>query len=204
MNALGIKFVVSDLDGVIRHFPSDRNFQIEQRFHLPAGSLLGAAFEKILLTRAVCGIISDELWRQEIVNQLSQSYPVEKATLAVREWSDFPGKVDWDYLASLEKWFPNIPVAILTNGTTRLPKDLEALGLQTRFFRVFNSAEIGSCKPDIKVFEHVVSRLDCRPSDILFVDDSESHVRAAKALGIKGYHYKSLVDFESAMAACAI
>ena len=195
----GIKYLLSDLDGVIRHFNSERDQEIERRCGLPPGILLGTAFEKNLLTRAITGKISDEIWRSEITDELAQVCSPDIATQAVGDWSAFPGKVDHRYLDHLENQFPNLPVAVLTNGTSRLHRDLATLGIAERFCKIFNSAEIGFCKPDPKVFNHVVEALNCEPNEIFFIDDSLSHVNSAKALGMAAHHYRSFEEFKKMM-----
>ncbi len=86
---------------------------------------------------------------------------------------------------------------MLTNGTSRLATDLTALGIESRFFKIFNSAVIGVCKPDRKIFAHVVENLGCAPSEIFFVDDSMSHVQAAQEMGMAVHHYQSPDDFQT-------
>jgi HAD superfamily hydrolase (TIGR01509 family) len=189
-----VKYVLSDLDGVIRHFPIERTQLIEKRFSLPSGAIHTAAFEKNLLAKVVCGKISDEIWREEIVKTLSKLISTEAAKDLVHDWSNSPGIVDQDFLKTVENHFHRMPIAILTNATSRLNSDLNLLGIADRFYRVFNSSEMGVCKPDPNVFVHVIESLDCTPSEIFFIDDSLSHVHAAQELGIKSYHYTSLRD----------
>jgi FMN phosphatase YigB (HAD superfamily) len=193
----GVKFILTDLDGVVRHFPVERDARIEKQYGLPEGSLHAAAFGKELLSKAITGVISDEAWREEITLAISKFVSPEVAALAVREWGDFPGEVDHTYLKHLETVFPNIPVAVLTNGTSRLNRDLAALGIQDRFFKVFNSAEIGFFKPDPRLFQHVIESLNCKPEEIFFIDDSFSHVQGALALGMKVHHYHSFEGFRN-------
>ncbi len=192
------KYILSDLDGVIRKFPIERNSVIEKKFGLELGILFKMAFgDKNLLNSAVCGHITDEAWRLEIEKSLALACGDITAKAAIKEWSSFPGFVDHEYLSFLEMHFEKIPVAVLTNGTTRLHNDLTKLEIGDSFYRVFNSADVGICKPDKKIFEHVIKELGCEASEILFIDDSVSHVLGAQELGIVGYHYKSLVDFKT-------
>lgn len=195
----GIKFLLSDLDGVIRYFSAERDQEIERRFGLTQGILLGTAFEKNLLTRAITGKISDEVWRAEITAILAKVCSPELAVQAVGNWSEFPGKVDHRYLDYLKDQFPHLSIAVLTNGTSRLHRDIATLGIADCFFRIFNSAEIGFCKPDPKVFNHVVEALGCEPEEIFFIDDSLSHVDAAKKLGMVAHHYRSFEEFKESM-----
>lgn len=191
-----IKFLLSDLDGVIRMYPPERVSSVEQKFGLPSGAIFAEAFEKTLLYRAVCGLITDEAWRSEITKALSKVCGEKVAVAAITEWSDFSGIIDHRYLSHVESRFSGIQVAVLTNGTSRLKSDLTTLGIENRFFKIFNSAEIGACKPDMKIYQHVVNELGCEPSEILFVDDSLSHVQAAKELGMVTHHYKSFEGFQ--------
>lgn len=46
------KYVLSDLDGVIRHFPAERTQLIEKKFGLPEGAIHTAAFERFIVTRS--------------------------------------------------------------------------------------------------------------------------------------------------------
>lgn len=197
----GIKYLLSDLDGVIRHFSAERDQEIERRYGLSPGALLGTAFEKNLLTRAITGKISDEDWRSEITAILEKVCSLELAKQAVGDWSAFPGKVDYRYLDYLVNQFPGLPVAVLTNGTSRLHRDLVTLGIADRFYKIFNSAEIGFCKPNPKVFNYVVEVLNCEPKEIFFIDDSLSHVTAAKELGMVAHHYRSFGEFQKLMEA---
>lgn len=178
-------------------YPPERAISIEQKHGLQAGAIFSAAFENTLLSQAVCGHITDEVWRSEIAKSLGKLCGEKVATEAIREWSDFSGIVDQRYLDHVESKFSGIPVAVLTNGTSRLNSDLTKLGIQNRFFKIFNSAEIGACKPDKKIYQHVIDHLGCKPSEILFVDDSLSHVQAAGELGMITHHYKSFEAFQN-------
>lgn len=69
---MNIKFLLSDLDGVIRMYPPERAASIEQKHGLQAGAIFSHAFEKTLLSKAVCGHITDEVWRTEIAKSLAK------------------------------------------------------------------------------------------------------------------------------------
>jgi len=195
-SSMDFKFILSDLDGVIRTYPDERVHLIEQKYGLKPGAIFSAAFEKKLLSKAVCGIMTDEEWRLETARSLSTVYGEEIAYEATHEWSNFSGNIDRCYLEYIESRFPGVPIAVLTNGTSRLNRDLAELNVESGFFRIFNSAEIGVCKPDKRIYEHVINQLKCNPEEILFVDDSLSHILAASDLGMITCHYTSLEEFQ--------
>lgn len=190
-----IKYLLSDLDGVIRKYPQSRDQAIEKKFGLIEGAIFSAAFKGPHLEDAVCGRISDEHWREEIKKALAKLYAEEQVNAALNEWSDFSGILDHEYLQFLENNFSNTPIAILTNGTTRLKTDLAKLGLDSPTYRIFNSAEIGTCKPKKEIYLYVLESLKVKPSEILFIDDSLSHIKAAEVLGFQTHHYTTLEAF---------
>jgi 2-haloacid dehalogenase len=58
------------------------------------------------------------------------------------------------------------------------------------------SGHVGVVKPDPRIFEILFERVGRRPSELLFVDDSDANVRAAEALGMATIHFRSGVDLE--------
>ncbi|MEM8769984.1 MAG: HAD-IA family hydrolase [Pseudomonadota bacterium] len=61
---------------------------------------------------------------------------------------------------------------------------IEALGYAERFDGLFFSYRIGYAKPETGYFEAVLAELDRRPEEVLFLDDHEANVDAARSLGL--------------------
>ena len=49
--------------------------------------------------------------------------------------------------------------AVLTKETDTIPNEVVALGLTNRFDAIFNSADSGFAKPDVRAFQHVLDAL---------------------------------------------
>ncbi|MCX6801394.1 MAG: HAD family phosphatase [Candidatus Diapherotrites archaeon] len=58
------------------------------------------------------------------------------------------------------------------------------------FSKIFNSAEIGLRKPDMKFYEFALKELGVAPQKIVFIDDKEVNLVPAKKLGMNVIHYK--------------
>ncbi|QUS40176.1 HAD family phosphatase [Tardiphaga alba] len=56
------------------------------------------------------------------------------------------------------------------------------------FREVFLSSSIGMRKPDAESFDHVVAKIGVPANRILFFDDSEENVTAARARGLQAVH----------------
>ena len=64
------------------------------------------------------------------------------------------------------------------------------------FSQVFLSYEIGLHKPELEIFEHVLGALGVAAEQVVFFDDSEPNVLAARTLGIDAHHVDGFADVE--------
>jgi putative hydrolase of the HAD superfamily len=60
----------------------------------------------------------------------------------------------------------------------------ETLGYRDVFDSQFYSYQLGVAKPAPEYFRFIIERLDLAPSDILFIDDHEPNVAAARGVGL--------------------
>lgn len=87
-----------------------------------------------------------------------------------------------DALPALERLRAMHPVASLTNGNA----DLERIGLHLHFAHHIASRDIGSAKPDAKIFLAAAERLGVAPENILHIgDDPELDVVGARDAGMR-------------------
>ncbi len=186
--------VLLDLDGVVRHFDLARVESVEERYGLSPGILHATAFESGLLERAITGRIRRIDWVQEVGDRVG--HPV-----AARECFADLGVVDATMLDVVEALrAQGVVVAVLTNGTDTIPAEMEALGLDSRFEVIFNSAEMGVAKPDRRVFEEVCCRLRVAPSEVFFTDDSASKLKGAVEIGMTARLFEGVEPFRRHLA----
>jgi putative hydrolase of the HAD superfamily len=65
----------------------------------------------------------------------------------------------------------------------------ELLNYKTLFSREFYSCTLGVAKPDIAFFERVLHALDVRANNVLFLDDRQENVDAARRAGLAAAVY---------------
>ncbi len=162
-----------DLDGVLRHF---------------AAPPLPEAFAWERLRPALAGEISHEQWLAATVAAL----PLDPATATkvVSDWAADRGTVDSVVLGFVaEVRAAGIPVGLATNGTDRLPADLTALGLDGVFDVVVNSSVIGIHKPAPGFFEAACEAIGVAAPWVMFVDDDDRNIRAARAMKMLAYRW---------------
>lgn len=180
--------VVFDLDGVIRHWNDDELDDVESAFGLPARSILTVAFSPDLGPRAITGRLTYREWMDAIRERILAEHG-DDARGALDEWEANVGRVDTEMVAVLRAVRAQAPLALLSNGTTRLRRDLHVLDLLDEFDEVFNTAELGIAKPDPDVFLLVCDRLGAAPSATLFVDDLAENVAGATEAGLSAHQH---------------
>jgi FMN phosphatase YigB (HAD superfamily) len=85
---------------------------------------------------------------------------------------------------------PRYKTATICNGGSR-----EAVNRKFKLgelvdLMIFDGEE-GVAKPDARIFELALLRLDVQPAEAVFVDDKEQNVEAAQQLGMHGVHFKN-------------
>lgn len=190
---LQIKALLIDLDGVIRRWPSS-SVDLESSHGLPEGSIGATAFERELLHQAITGRVRDEVWRAKIADSLQEKYPNSRAQEAVQRWSSPVGEVDREVFNLIKKVSEKVKIILVTNATSKLENDLEALGLRHLFNDVVNSSDVGIAKPHPDIFKFALRVAKSSKNEVLFVDDTEANVNAATELGIFSHHFKKVED----------
>jgi putative hydrolase of the HAD superfamily len=188
-----------DLDGVLRVWDADEVARAEAAAGLPAGAVARAAFAPDLLLPALTGRVSDDQWRAAVVARLQRDHPAADATLAVRRWSAPAGQVDPIVLDLVRACRPRARVVLVTNATTRLPGDLDRLGLTAELDAIVSSAVVGAAKPDPAIYRAALRAAGVDAARACFVDDSAVNVAAAEALGISGHQYRDPAGLRDAL-----
>ena len=191
-----IKVVLTDFDGVIRHWPASAAEAVEDRFGLRRGSLARTAFDQSILDDAITGRVTDSAWRSEVARRLEAETDAAKARSAVAAWSASRGVVDQAALRVLQAARSVAALGLVTNATTRLDDDLARLGLSDAFDFVVNSSAVGCAKPSRRFYEHAARRCGCEPGAVLFVDDRAENVDAAIDFGFHGHLYRDRKTLE--------
>ncbi|MFE5207352.1 HAD-IA family hydrolase [Streptomyces sp. NPDC056600] len=191
--------VLCDLDGVVRHWPPADTLELANG--LPVGALAAAAFAPARLHPAVTGEVTDEQWRAAVTDDLAARHGSRRGAEAmVADWSAVLPVVDEDVVALLRQVREVAAVALVTNATTRLERDLERQGLDDLADLVVNTARIGVAKPDPRVVRHAAERLGVPVGRCLFVDDTEANVLAARETGMTALHHRRVADLRTALA----
>ncbi|MEZ5350364.1 MAG: HAD-IA family hydrolase [Microthrixaceae bacterium] len=181
--------VVFDLDGVIRHWNDDELDRAARQHGVPPGAILEVAFSAPLGRAAITGRLTYREWMDRIRAEIIGDHG-PGAEPALTRWEQNVGIVDREMVELLRIIRNQVPVALLSNGTTRLRRDLHVLELTEEFDVIFNTAEIGVAKPDPAVFQEVLGALGTDARRTAFVDDLPTNVAGARQVGLAAHRFE--------------
>lgn len=102
--------ILSDLDGVLRHYDHAAQADIEARYRLP---LMQVAFDPELITPPTLGRATEAQWTESIVAALGGD---DRARQAVAEFMDVRFWVDEEVRTLLARAQQDVPVILVTNA----------------------------------------------------------------------------------------
>jgi putative hydrolase of the HAD superfamily len=76
------------------------------------------------------------------------------------------------------------------------PRVMKDMRLAEAFDHHFASHLMGKIKPDEEAFHHVTTALDCAAAEVLFLDDNQLNVEAAKRVGMKAVQVRGVKEAE--------
>jgi putative hydrolase of the HAD superfamily len=193
-----LKVILTDLDGVIRHWKSDTIYKKEIEYGLDPGHLYSICFEESLLLQVITGQISDTEWRYRVQAKLLNSISESLAKELVNSWTNSEVYIDKTIIEFYKDHFPSAKVVLVTNATSRLNHDMKNHGLSNIFDGVLNSSELGFAKPSHSFFNKVMHLLGVGFDEVIYIDDAVTNVQSAIQLGIRSHHYQNhaqLVEF---------
>ena len=89
----------------------------------------------------------------------------------------------------------NYILAILSNtNELHWPRITREFNIPCYFDHLFASHLLNMAKPDLSIFQYVISELNVKPEKILFFDDNLMNIDASILLGINGIHVTGLQE----------
>lgn len=178
---MAIRAVVLDIGGVLEVVDDDAfPAPAERRLGLAPGSIAGGLAG--LPGDAVVGEVTEQQVRAEWQRALALDDRQVDALLD-DFWRWYVGTLDRE----LFDWFagqrPARLTAILSNSGPGARERERFHGFEDVTDDIVYSHEVGLAKPDPAAYEIVTRRLDIEAGEVLFLDDVEANVVAARALG---------------------
>jgi HAD superfamily hydrolase (TIGR01509 family) len=158
---------------------------------LPVEQVLERIAEHPLDGDIVTGGVSEDQVRALYAGALGLDESQADAMMA-EMWNGYCGELDVelrDFAAALS---PTYTTAILSNSADGARREEQRrYGFEELVDTIVYSHEVGLAKPDPAVFRLTERRLSAEAHEIVFLDDHDGHVRAARKLGWHAVHHVS-------------
>ncbi len=185
-----MKAAIWDLGGVIVRTldPSGRTHW-EKRLGLQRRELERLVFEGEMGRKASLGQASaDDVWNW-VIERLD--LPLDARTELERDfWKG--DRIDRGLIQFIRNLRPAYKTGLLSNAWPDLRDKMENVWhIADAFDEIVISAEIGLVKPDSRIYEHILERMNIQPEEAIFVDDFQENVAGAHAVGMQTIHFQN-------------
>jgi epoxide hydrolase-like predicted phosphatase len=201
---MAVKAIVFDIGGVLEFTPDlGLGPTWEARLGLRPGELderLSAVWQA-----GAVGAISEPEVHRSIGRLLAIDEALVDAFMADL-WTEYLGTLNAELVGYFRDLRPRYRTGILSNSFVGArERERDRYGLDELVDVLVYSHEVGMCKPDPRVYELTCTRLGVRPGEVVFLDDAEFCVAAARAVGIDGILFQdnaqAIADIEARILA---
>ena len=194
-----IKAILFDVGGVLA---LGENSRLENGKFIPSGVHLNMAKKLNIsidqyidsIDTAYVSAITGKLSKKEVIETLSKNFGVSSKKLKRLYIDSYKknfkqNKELFNKLFKLKK--QGYKIAILSDQWFLSKEALMPKKLYKHFDEVIVSCDVGIRKPNQKIYQLAVKKLNFSPKEILFIDNQKWNISPAKKLGMKTILFKS-------------
>jgi len=194
-----IKAILFDVGGVLA---LGENSRLENGKFIPSGVHLNMAKKLNIsidqyidsIDTAYVSAITGKLSKKEVIETLSKNFGVSSKKLKRLYIDSYKknfkqNKELFNKLFKLKK--QGYKIAILSDQWFLSKEALMPKKLYKNFDEVIVSCDVGIRKPNQKIYQLAVKKLNFSPKEILFIDNQKWNISPAKKLGMKTILFKS-------------
>lgn len=187
-----IRALITDFGGVLVRTRTDRSRRaLEERLGLPLNTLENRVFGGELSLQGQHGFISEEAFWQGVALELDVArIGLTPQTFRTEFFAD--DFLDEDLMALIRGVRPRLKTGLISNAWSGM-RDLihTTVPIADAFDALVISAEEKMMKPDPRIYQLALERLNVRAEEAIFLDDMQVNIDACTALGMRGVHFTS-------------
>ena len=192
-----ISAIIFDLGGVLIDVDYNKTIKAFEKLGIKnAGELYSQQAQSNLFNKIECGEISTVDFLTELSKRTQKNITLLEIKAA---WNAIIGPYNKRIIPLLQSLKKDYKLFVLSNtNAIHIEKaneewgKISSLSMYSFFNKVYLSHEIGDRKPNSSVFKSICAEQSLTPSKTLFIDDSIQHIEAAKRMGLKTHHLKSM------------
>ena len=182
-----IKLVIFDIGGVLIDFS-------EKYYYEYLSSKTGISIERLaqdidpIINRMELGKMSLDIFE----NTLLKKFGIRRNKIAWNLIFHKKAKLKKDVYELAKRISRRYTVVLLSNiSISRYLAARKILRDDGVFRRRFASCYLGVRKPDRKIYNYVIRKMNVKPSEAVFIDNMEENTEGAEAVGINGIRFRN-------------
>lgn len=184
-----IRAVVFDIGGVLEFNPKT-GWEADWAARLAIGRDEFAARLGPIWRRGSIGALALDQVEREAGEALGLAC-ADVTALMNAMWAEYLGTLNRELAEYFTGLRPRYRTAMLSNSFVGArEREQSAYGFEAICDTIVYSHEVGYMKPDRRIYELVCERLGVVPAEVVFVDDVESNVAGALALGMRAIRFE--------------
>jgi len=198
-----IRAVVFDIGGVLEITPDlGVHRRWEARLGLPPGDM-EARMRDVWLGGSVGTITLDDV--HEALRDRLGLDDRKLAEFMADLWREYLGTANTELIGYAGRLRPRYRTGIVSNSFVGArEREQAAYGFEDLVEEIVYSHEVGFSKPDPRIYALICTRLDVRPGEMIFLDDTEACVAGARDAGMHAVRYQdnaqAIAEIETALA----
>ncbi len=175
---MSTKWIIFDAMGVIFEVGDDTNDLLVPYIQKRNDMISAEKINEMYLKASLGKISSFDFWKEL---GFCNEYPEIE-----REYLDTCLTIDPDFIGTARTLVKNYYLAILSNDVKEWSNYLRTkFGLNSLFKIIIISGEVGYRKPDKRIYDILLERIQSSPSNCVFIDDRAKNLLSASEIGIK-------------------
>jgi putative hydrolase of the HAD superfamily len=203
---MAFRAVVFDIGGVLEFTPPlGTAGKWEDRLGLPSGGLAGRLGG--LFAAGNVGMVTEAEVHRGVGELLAIDEPTVDAFMADL-WTEYLGSLNTELAAYFAGLRPAYRTGIISNSFVGArEREQERYGFGQLTDVIVYSHEAGISKPDPRIYQLACDRLGVLPEEMIFLDDVDAYVAAARDVGAHGILFtgtvQAIADIEACLSASA-
>jgi glucose-1-phosphatase len=190
----GIKNIIFDLGGVIINLSVEKTHQAFATLSgLPAEEIITRVHHGAYFHEYEKGLISDAEFRDHLRESLNLKVTDTELDAA---WNAMLLDIPIDRIQLLERLKKNYSIYLLSNTNNIHLQCFSSIvhhltgreNIDHYFHNAYYSHLLKLSKPDVAIYEHVLSENSLQPAETIFLDDNKDNLIGANKAGIQTFH----------------
>lgn len=124
---------------------------------------------------------------RNIASEMNWCIPQDRLLALSDDFTYNPQRYCWydDVDAYLEKWHAKLPIGVLSDAMPSFQRIALQHDARHLFDQLVISTAVGTAKPDLRMYETILRRMNADPARCLFVDDRINNLEGAQRAGMQ-------------------